>query len=454
MKDKCQAYIIGLFMTASIFWADVTVFDMPLNAVVILAATLLMLICDVWDGQKKHEPMFGGLSWLDIIIYLIGLLALVSLVGKIIFNPTEYLKEMLAVMMALMYYLLRKRRVITENQVMVFSIFGMITNTLLLWHYLVDDSFDFILQEMLNNNLAATWLVIVITINVVAFCIYDNKWFWHGANAVVGFFLLLVQKNIPSLVLTGILFFTLPFIYKPTKQLIKKDMQMFFVYAFMLCNMSLITGYTEVFDKELGLSYDLETSVYLELLLSVFGVFFFNFWDKLGNEDSKEDIKRTRLFFSRVKVVLMLLLLAFIGIFVKGGSSLMPEVINKIVTQMRDNAASQKSLLALMSESFGIAGVALAMYFLYSILESLRNQRKLKATRQQKFARAVAFMFVLQSIFLTQCVATTVIYLVFVIVCVNNTRTAVKFSKEADSYETDNTDSMLQRSTDLGDSAQ
>lgn len=454
MKDKCQAYIIGLFMTASIFWSDIIVFGMPINAVIILAATLLMLIFDVWDGQKKQELMFDGLSWLDIVIYLIGLLALVSLVGKIIFNPTEYLKEMLAITIVLMYYLLRKRCVITENQVMAFSIFGMITNTLLLWHYLVDDSFDFILQAMLQNNLVATWLVIVVTINVVSYCIYDSKWFWHGANAMVGFFLLLIQKNIPSLVLILILFFTLPFIYKPTKQLIKKDMQMLFVYAFMLCNMSLITGYTEVFDKELGLSYDLETSVYLELLLSVFGVFFFNFWDKLGNEDSREDLRRTRLFFRRVTLFLILFLLAFIGVFVKGSSSLMPEVINKFVAQTRDNAASQKSLLVLMSEGFGIVGVALAMYFLYSILESLRNQRKLKATRQQKLARVMAFMFVLQSIFLTQCMATTMIYLVFVIVCVNNTRTAVKFSKEVNSYEADNTDSMLQRSTDLGDSAQ
>ena len=454
MKDKRRTYMVILFIVSSILWFDVTIFGMPLNIVVVLAATLLMLIWDMWDRQKSKEPMFDGLSCLDIVVYLIGLLSVISLIGKIIYDPSDYCSEMFIVTLVLMYYLLHKKLTVTENQVMVFSIFGMTINTLLLWHYLVDASFDFMIQTLLQNDLSVTWLMLVITVNAAAYCIYDAKWFWHGANVVVAFFLLLIQKNLISLILTMALFFVIPFIYRPVKQLVKRDMQMFLICAFMLCNMSLITGYTTLFDEALGLNYDLEISVYLELLLSVFGVFFFSFWEKLDEEDLKENVRKAKTFFGKTSTILMILTLAFAGVLMRGSSSIMPEMINKLITEIRESAASQSSLLMVAGGSYGIFGAVLAVYFLYSILDSIRMQKKKKSTRQQKFMQVVALMFVLQSIFLTQSMAITIIYLVFVITCVNNTRIPVRISKEVNSDEADNTDPMLQRSSDLGDSAQ
>ncbi len=453
MKDKCQSYIACLFVVANILWLDITVAGLRINMLIILIATLAMLFFDVWDRQKKQEPLFAGLSYQDIIIYSIGILALISLIGKVIFDPINYTKEIQIIALVLIYYLLRNRFVISENQIMFFSVFGMITNIMLLWHYLVDSSFDFLIQALLASDMVTGWLVAVITINVAAYCIFSGKWLWHGANAVVGFFILLIQKNIPSLILMGAVFFIIPFIFRPTKQLVKKDMQMFFIYAFMLCNMSLLTGYTKVFDEALALTYDLETSVYLELLLSVFGVFFFNFWDKL-EENEEENTKKARLFFKRTSVFLILLMTAFTVVLIKGSSSLLPEMMGRLIAQIRNSIAAQKNLFFIANDNYGICGICLVVYFLYSIFESLKEQRRMKATRSQKLSRLISLVYILQCFLLTQTMATTIIYLVFVIVCVNNTRVAVELPKKEENDEAYNSDTVLQRSADVGDSAQ
>lgn len=59
----------------------------------------------------------------------------------------------------------------------------------------------------------------------------------------------------------------------------KKDMQMFFIFLFMLCNMSLFTNYTKMFLVDIH--YDIEQSVYLELLVVIGGFFFFKYWNRI-----------------------------------------------------------------------------------------------------------------------------------------------------------------------------
>lgn len=61
--------------------------------------------------------------------------------------------------------------------------------------------------------------------------------------------------------------------------MVKRNAQMFFLFGFMLSNMSLLTGYTRMILTEL--SYSLEHSVYLDLLLVAGGLLFFHYWDKI-----------------------------------------------------------------------------------------------------------------------------------------------------------------------------
>lgn len=79
----------------------------------------------------------------------------------------------------------------------------------------------------------------------------------------------------------------------------------------MLSNMGLLSQYTPIFVTEL--SYSLEHSVYLDLLLAAGGILFFHYWEKIP-----EGIDLERLVMRKMrrayKVVLMVMIILFVGI--------------------------------------------------------------------------------------------------------------------------------------------
>ena len=161
---------------------------------------------------------------------------------------------------------------VSEYQIMVFSISAMPIEIVLLWHYLIDDSFDFLIKRPLENGAIVSWILLVALINAAAHCIYDGKQIWHGANASVSFFVLIIQKNIPSLVIVIIMLLAIPCIYKPIRKIVRRDMQLLVVYMIMLCNMTFVSGYTNlIIDAP---KYDLRTSIYIEAAFGIFVLVF------------------------------------------------------------------------------------------------------------------------------------------------------------------------------------
>lgn len=111
-------------------------------------------------------------------------------------------------------------------------------------------------------------------------------------------------------------FMAIPVLLRPTAQLVRKSMQMFFLFGLMLSNMSLLTAYTQIFATELPFS--LEHSIYLDLLLAVGGILFFYYWEKVP-----EGIDMERLVLRKMrrvyKTALTIVVILFAGI-VFGGN--------------------------------------------------------------------------------------------------------------------------------------
>lgn len=80
------------------------------------------------------------------------------------------------------------------------------------------------------------------------------------------------HSNISFWILGGTILL-IPILLRPTALVFKRAMQMMFVFVFIISNMSLLTNYTGVLLVET--SYDLEHSVYLDLLLALGCVLFF-----------------------------------------------------------------------------------------------------------------------------------------------------------------------------------
>lgn len=140
----------------------------------------------------------------------------------------------------------------------------------------------------------------------------------------ISFFVLFLNRNVFSLWLIGIYFLIIPVMLRPTAVLVKRSMQLLFIYLFTLSNMSLITKHTQIIRLEV--SYSLEHSVYIDLLLAAGGAIFFHYWDRIP-----EGMDLERLVLRKMQKVYrfisMTVLLIFFTVVLSGGWAALPDGI-------------------------------------------------------------------------------------------------------------------------------
>lgn len=441
-KSLEDIYLIILLFLYNLMLVDITVFGFSLKILLLLVATLVVIL--IHTLKRSDERIEWQISYLDIAIAAICICGLAVFVYKLIMNPLDNEKTMVIMTLCLLYYLIRIRKEpVSKDIVFLFSISNAVIEIMLLWHYIVNMDTPLPIELLLENNTILSWLILVITVNVVSYCIYEGKEIWYGANAVIGFFLLFIQKNIVAIGIVGAFFLFLPLVYMPTKRLVNSAMQMFFIYGFLLCNMSLITGYTEIIKIEL--IYDLETSVYLELLLAVFGVFFFHYWDKNTTEedDGRKLLPELREYMQKALCIIGIMTVLFMGAVVKEGTAIMPDVCAKLIEQGKRSFHSQSGIFETVVLEYGGIGVVLVLYLYFTLAYSLQKKKKPKVTRHHKLFRIITGMFVVQSLFLTQSMVTLPLYLVFVISFLKDTDLFEKKERGKDTNEVDYSDSVL-----------
>lgn len=77
----------------------------------------------------------------------------------------------------------------------------------------------------------------------------------------------------------SIVFFAAPVLIRPTAEFIKRNMQLCFIFFFMMGNIGLLTNYTHLIQKEMDIS--LGVSIYLDLLIAAGGVLFYIYWSRI-----------------------------------------------------------------------------------------------------------------------------------------------------------------------------
>jgi len=222
----------------------------------------------------------------------------------------------------------------------------------------------------------ASVLTLIAIITIYAYCICTDKLqslifiFCAGMN----FFVLLLNHNVVSSWLMIAVFFLIPILFRPTAELIKRDMQLFFLYVFMLCNMSLITNYTTMIQKEV--SYNLKQSVYMEMVLAVLGLIFFHYWDRLPEGVELTKISMVKL--QRKFATAMLFLIVLFGIILCGGNSWqeLPEeglrgVVRSVATTVINEVSEQSSLFFKCIQNYGVIITIVIMFVLYKIVRKI-----------------------------------------------------------------------------------
>ncbi len=182
-------------------------------------------------------------------------------------------------------------------------------------------------EAFADSGQTSSYFLLVSMVSVYGYCTCRDKMrsVFYVMVSGIGFFALFLNHNVISLWLMGIFFLAVPVILRPTAMLVKKAMQLFFMYLFMLSNMSLFTEYTRIIRTDV--SYSLEHSVYLELLVAAGGVVFFHYWDKIPEGTDLERLVLRKMQ-KGYRFLLQVMLLMFIIIILEGdGWAALPDGI-------------------------------------------------------------------------------------------------------------------------------
>ncbi|MDE7029993.1 MAG: hypothetical protein K2P63_08450 [Lachnospiraceae bacterium] len=481
-RDRNKIFLTVMFVVCILIQIDVNVFRINIKIALITVGVLIALSARLMTDRGFVEIKTDHI---DRAVYLAGVLALAGMLSKVILDPQDYGKYMTLLSLCLLYFAARNYlQDISEDMLFLGSVLNAVPSILLLYHYFVDTDFQFPVSHLLQADAILPWLLLAVTVNVLGFCVDDGRQLWYGANAVVGFFLLFLQDNAAANVMAGAVFLQISLRYMTRRTTVRRVGLMFFAYALLLCNMALITNYTDILCEEAAakVSYDLELSVYAELMLAVFGVWFFHTWDKCDGESDEEDnlLPQFRGFFKKAAIMVFIVFSTAASAGIRGGTDIVPDVFGKAAELVFQSLKTQRGILEMAAVLYGIPGVILTGYFLYGVLDVLRKNRLLKTSRHRKVFRIVSWVFAVQALFLTQSMASLPLYLIFVAVMLNERgdmetavealpdkrcasgRVAAEWPKEHEAEqkkgeranETDHSDSMLQRGRDPGGRAE
>lgn len=421
MEKFLTAFIIGIYPLLLFEW-DMGSFH--IQSFLLFFMAMGVLLYNFLQIRSKQWKIKMSRSRLELSISALVIFALFKIVVKI-FTASEtkavcFDFELTVLAMAALYVLLAARPKFEEWYFDILLFGGLLVFAMLLVHYLCGDMVDGLLTVLLQGKEGvASYTMLVCVVGLWQYCRCNDKLrsiFYIGVLGV-GFLVLFINQGRVSIYMMMMAFIVLPVLQRPTAELVKKDMQMFFLFVFLLCNMSLLTNYTNLL--QVDVHYDLEQSVYLELVVAMGGLVFFKFWDRIP-----EGMDLKRLVMRKLRRVYQFLLKALAIIFAGtliGGEHWknLPEswgmkALKGLALPLVDEVYQTQSAFYLAFEKLGIIGGMLVLIMCVLLISSLRKNCKFDKPVTNMLT-LISTLFLLQLLFWKVSINSLPVYSVFAI---------------------------------------
>lgn len=320
---------------------------------------------------------------IDLTILILFIYALLHIIIKMV-SMTEtktvrFEDEIMILSMVALYLLVTARPSFSTKYFDILLFSGLIWLSLFLLKYLFGNELVGVLTFLLQDNSGIiSYAILVCMAGVWQYCKCENRLrsiFYIGVLSI-GFFVLFINKSMISIWLMIIVFITIPIMQRTTAELVKRDMQIFFLFLFMLCNMSLLVKYTNLL--RVDVNYNLKQSFYLELLAVIGGIFFIQLWDRIP-----EGIDLKRLVMRKMRrgyqFLLILTASVFIGILLGGDSwSNLPDgagmnAVKAFTVPLVEEMRQGRSAFYQCFERLGVVGGTLILILWILLIIRLRN---------------------------------------------------------------------------------
>ena len=283
LADKCICILLVLSMF-SVVRTEVAGF--PVYSLLLLTVVSVWMLGKILYAGREGQPFLMVRYRTDTAAFAAILYAVISAVIKLFSNPDEgwidfsWNAEVIALAVLCLLVSAETQFRALYLDLLLYS--GLLTSGVYMLLNLTDGlETDWLLAAFSDSGQTASYFMLVGMVSVYACCTGKDKMrsVFYMMTAGVSFMALFVNQSSISLWLMAFYFLALPVVLRPTALLVKRVMQLFFMYLFMLSNMSLLTEYTDIFRKEIF--YSLQHSVYVDLLLAAGGAVFFCYWERI-----------------------------------------------------------------------------------------------------------------------------------------------------------------------------
>lgn len=353
-----------------------------------LYSLLLLTITSVWPLLKilyigRDGEIFPAIRYLTDTVAITAILyAILSVIVKLFSTSQEgwidfsWNAEMIA--LAVICLLVSSGAQFKTFYLDLLLYCGLLVAGVYLLCSLTDGLQSSVMEALLADHARiSSCFLLVGMIAVYAYCACRDQMrsLFYMMVSAISFFVLFLNQNAISLWLMGIYFLMIPVMIRPTAVWVKRAMQLFFIYLFMLSNMSLLTEYTQIIRTEI--SYSLEYSVYMDLLIAAGGAAFFYYWDRIP-----EGVDLNRLVLKKMqkgyRFIAAMVLIIFVAIVIDGGRAVLPEgmsydMVRFLIVPLAEAAGHSKSGILQCFQAIGVLPGVLLLVSIALFMGRLRR---------------------------------------------------------------------------------
>lgn len=360
LADKCICILLVLSMF-SVVRTEVAGF--PVYSLLLLTVVSVWMLGKILYAGREGQPFLMVRYRTDTAAFAAILYAVISAVIKLFSNSDEgwidfsWNAEVIALAVLCLLVSAETQFRALYLDLLLYS--GLLTAGVYMLLNLTDGlETDWLLAAFSDSGQTASYFMLVGMVSVYACCTGKDKMrsVFYMMTAGVSFMALFVNQSSISLWLMAFYFLALPVVLRPTALLVKRVMQLFFMYLFMLSNMSLLTEYTDIFRKEIF--YSLQHSVYVDLLLAAGGAVFFCYWERIPAGTALERLVLRKLqkgYRMLVKVIALL----FVVTAAAGGRMELPgkavgDMFRTFVLPLSEEMGGRESGLWCVFQGYGV----------------------------------------------------------------------------------------------------
>ena len=252
-----------------------------------------------------------------------------------------------------------------------------------------------------------------------------------------GLVILFLYGNMAAFLIQFLFIMCLQFLDKPTVTFMKKNMIMLFLYGFCASNAPLLTYFNA---KGINKEFDLEYSIYIDIIIAILGLFVTSYWEKIPNDHGEDATLMTRFskwYKASIAGVMVLIMIAFV--FGSRGGNLSNAIGGKAVSGFASslwNAVNKSNgeLWHVLSV-YGVIGIVVMMV-LGAIIFSMVIRPWLRGEAEpiDKGFIMITVMFLIQSFFFPYSATSTPEYLIFAgfALCVGKSLQAATAEQDVD----------------------